>query len=128
MKSQELSFFDPLKFRSEAKEAAAKALVNIAKQYGGACYMAGGSLKRTAKAHEGAIILTPDHSFKGGSHNRPLYLEANVNSLSVKRARVDNGSSVNLMPLSTFKAAKIPDRYLIPQPIVLCFQDSALTQ
>ena len=40
-------------------------------------------------------------------HRRPLYLVAPINQIPIKRALVDTGTSINLIPLSTLKAARI---------------------
>ncbi|PON46362.1 Aspartic peptidase domain containing protein, partial [Trema orientale] len=56
-----------------------------------------------------------DSQVSNFSHNKPLYVEAVVNELKFKRALVDNGSSVNIMPWQTFKAADIPENRLITQ-------------
>ena len=36
-------------------------------------------------------------------HRRPLYLAASINQIPIKRALVDKGASVNLIPLSTLQ-------------------------
>lgn len=38
-------------------------------------------------------------------HNRPLYLEASINQIPIKRALFDIDTSVNLIPLSMLQAA-----------------------
>ena len=43
-------------------------------------------------------------------HRRPLYLAASINQISIKRAFVDTGAFVNLIPLSTLKAVGISER------------------
>ena len=43
-------------------------------------------------------------------HRRPLYLAASINQIPIKRALVDTGASVNLIPLSTLQAAGISER------------------
>ena len=43
-------------------------------------------------------------------HRRPLYLAASINQISIKRALVNTGASVNLIPLSTLQAAGILER------------------
>ena len=43
-------------------------------------------------------------------HRRPLYLEASINQILIKRALVDTGASVNLIPLSTLQAVGISER------------------
>ena len=43
-------------------------------------------------------------------HRRPLYLAASINQIPIKRALVDTGASVNLIPLSTLQATGISER------------------
>ena len=43
-------------------------------------------------------------------HRRPLYLAASINQIPIKRALVDTGASVNLIPLSTLQAVGISKR------------------
>ena len=43
-------------------------------------------------------------------HKRPFYLAASINQIPIKRALVDTGASVNLIPLSTLQAAGISKR------------------
>ena len=41
-------------------------------------------------------------------HRRPFYLTAFINQIPIKRALVNTGTSVNLIPLSTLQAIEIP--------------------
>ena len=43
-------------------------------------------------------------------HRRPLYLAASINQIPIKRALVDTGASVNLIPLNTLQALGISER------------------
>ena len=43
-------------------------------------------------------------------HGRPLYLAASINQIPIKRALVDTGASINLIPLSTLQVAGISKR------------------
>ena len=43
-------------------------------------------------------------------HRKPLYLEASINQIPIKRALVDTGASVNLILLSTLQATGISER------------------
>ena len=43
-------------------------------------------------------------------HKRSLYLAASMNQIPIKRALVDTGASVNLIPLSTLQATGISER------------------
>ena len=52
---------------------------------------------------EGMEVGHPDH-------RRPLYLATSINQIPIKRALVDIGASVNLIPLSTLQAAGILEK------------------
>ena len=43
-------------------------------------------------------------------HKRPLYLAASINQISIKRALVDTGAFINLIPLSTLQVEGISER------------------
>ena len=43
-------------------------------------------------------------------HRRPLYLAASINQIPIKRALVDIGASINLIPLNTLQATGISER------------------
>ena len=43
-------------------------------------------------------------------HRRPLYLAASINQIPIKRALVDTGACVNLIPLSILQATGISER------------------
>ncbi|KAF7807342.1 Retrotransposon, unclassified-like protein [Senna tora] len=82
------AFFDLLKFDEDAKAQAALSIVEIAQNMGG---------KRKAK-----------HA----NHNRPLYVEAEIAGLKVRRAMVDGGSSVNIIPYSVLKKTNYPEHLM----------------
>ena len=44
------------------------------------------------------------------NHWRPLYLATSINQISIERALVDTGASVNLIPLSILQVAGISER------------------
>ena len=43
-------------------------------------------------------------------HRRPLYIVASINQIPIKRALVDIGASINLIPLNTLQAIGISER------------------
>ena len=43
-------------------------------------------------------------------HRRPLYLAAFINQIPIKRALVNTGAFINLIPLSTLQATRISER------------------
>ena len=61
---------------------------------------------------ESIEITFSDEDMKVGypDHKRPFYLPASINQIPIKRALVDTGSSVNLIPPSTLQAAGISER------------------
>ena len=44
------------------------------------------------------------------NHKRPLYLVASIDQIPIKKALIDTGASVNLIPLSTLQVARISER------------------
>ena len=65
-----------------------------------------------ALLQESTEITFSDEGMEVGylEHRRPLYLAAFINQIPIKRALVDIGASVNLIPLSTLQAAGILER------------------
>ena len=65
-----------------------------------------------ALLQESTEITFSDEDMEVGypDHRRPLYLAASINQIPIKRALVDTGASVNLIPLSTLQAAGISKR------------------
>ena len=57
-------------------------------------------------------ITFSDEDMKVGylDHRKSLYLVASINQIPIKRALVDIGASVNLIPLSTLQVAGISER------------------
>ena len=60
-----------------------------------------------ALLQESTEITFSDEDMEVGypDHRRPLYLAASMNQIPIKRALVDTGASVNLIPLSTLQEA-----------------------
>ena len=50
-------------------------------------------------------------------HRRSIYLAASINQIPIKRALVDTGASVNLIPLSTLQAARILEKKIEGYPM-----------
>ena len=83
---------------------ATKALVSIALGVGVECLT---TETRTDKAflQDTNEIIFSDEDIEVGylDHRRPLYMAAYINQIPIKRALVDTGASINLIPLSTLK-------------------------
>ena len=50
-------------------------------------------------------------------HSKPLYIATQINNVHIRRALVDIGASLNLIPTSTLKAARIPFSRIAGAPI-----------
>ena len=61
---------------------------------------------------ESTEITFSDEDMEVGypDHKRPLYLAASINQILIKRALVDIGAFVNLIPLNTLQATGISER------------------
>ncbi|CAL2247408.1 unnamed protein product [Prunus armeniaca] len=101
------SLFDQLGFGPQAREAAAVALMNISAGANPHCFTA--QPQRSFLENDNAIVFTDeDMEVPYPDHRRPLYLEGQINDVFIRRALVDTGSSVNILPLSVLTAAGIP--------------------
>ena len=88
---------------------ATKALVSISPRAGVECLTAEARTDRAFLQDTNEITFS-DEGMEVGypDHKRPFYLAATINQIPVKRALVDMGASINLIPLSTLQAARIP--------------------
>ena len=79
-----------------------EALVSIASEAGVEC-LSTEMPEDKALLQESTKITFSNEDMEVGhpDHRRPLYLAASINQISIKRALVDTGASVNLIPLST---------------------------
>ncbi|KAJ1397122.1 hypothetical protein SESBI_32028 [Sesbania bispinosa] len=85
--------FGQLGLHREAQQEAAKALVGIIKNHGGELGAINAPLTRLARSHTSAIVFRePVLQGLEFCHNKPLYVEASIEGLKVRRALVDNGS------------------------------------
>ncbi|CAL8992938.1 unnamed protein product, partial [Prunus brigantina] len=101
------SLFDQLGFGPQAREAAAVALMNISAESNSYCFTA--QPQGSFLGNDNAIVFTDeDMEVPYQDHRRPLYLEGQINDVLIRRALVDTGSSVNILPLSVLTAAGIP--------------------
>ncbi|CAL9001582.1 unnamed protein product, partial [Prunus brigantina] len=101
------SLFDQLGFGPQAREAAAVALMNISAESNSHCFTA--QPQGSFLGNDNAIVFTDeDMEVPYPDHRRPFYLEGQINDVFIRRALVDTGSSVNILPLSVLTAAGIP--------------------
>ncbi|KAJ1397146.1 Ribonuclease H domain [Sesbania bispinosa] len=88
---------------------AAKALAKVIQSKGGELSAMNAPLTRLARSHATAIIFREPAVIESGfCHNRPLYVEAKIEGIKVRRALVDNGSGVNILPTHLFRMLNIP--------------------
>ena len=105
------NLFDQLRLTTKERRIATEALVSIAS---GARveYLSAEILEDRVLLQESTEIMFSDEDMEVGypDHRRPLYLAASINQIPIKRALVDTGASVNLIPLSTLQATGISER------------------
>ena len=96
------SLFNQLGFGPEARNAVTEALITIAAESGATCFTAEAHASRAFLESTNAItFMDEDMEVQYQDHRRPLYLFAVVKDVQVRRALVDTGSCLNLIPLST---------------------------
>ncbi|EOY03309.1 H0502G05.11 protein [Theobroma cacao] len=101
-------FFDQLGFSEEARKEAAISLVQIAGEQYGECNLIERPMGKMVGAYKNAIVFTEaDMCTPHPYHNKPLYVESTINGYPIRRTFIDDGSSVNLIPLSTLKAVNM---------------------
>uniref|UniRef100_A0A2N9GRN7 RNA-directed DNA polymerase n=1 Tax=Fagus sylvatica TaxID=28930 RepID=A0A2N9GRN7_FAGSY len=112
------SLFNQLGFGPEARNAATEALITIAAESGATCFTAEAHASRAFLETTNAITFTDeDMEVQYPDHRRPLYLSAVVKDVQVRRALVDTGSCLNLIPLSTLQAASVPQQKIQGSPM-----------
>ncbi|CAL2266942.1 unnamed protein product [Prunus armeniaca] len=81
--------------------------MNISAESNPHCFTA--QPQRSFLENDNAIIfIDEDMKVPYPDYRRPLYLEGQINDVFIKRALVDTGSSVSILPLSILTAAGIP--------------------
>uniref|UniRef100_A0A2N9EST4 RNA-directed DNA polymerase n=1 Tax=Fagus sylvatica TaxID=28930 RepID=A0A2N9EST4_FAGSY len=112
------SLFNQLGFGPEARNAATEALITIAAESGATCFTAEAHASRAFLETTNAITFTDeDMEVQYPDHRRPLYLSAVIKNVQVRRALVDTGSCLNLIPLSTLQAVDLPHRKIQGSPM-----------
>ena len=103
--------FDQLGLTAKERKIATEALVSIASGVRVECLSAE-VLNDRALLQELAEITFSNEDMEVGylDHRRPLYMAASINQIPIKKALVDTGASINLIPLSTLQATRISER------------------
>jgi hypothetical protein len=100
------SLFNQLGLNPKARTAAIEAIMAIAADSGAHCFTVEAHASRTFLETTNAITFTDeDIEVQYLDHRRPLYLSAAINEVQARRALVDTGSCINLIPLNTIQAA-----------------------
>uniref|UniRef100_A0A2N9GBJ4 Integrase catalytic domain-containing protein n=1 Tax=Fagus sylvatica TaxID=28930 RepID=A0A2N9GBJ4_FAGSY len=93
-------------------------IMAIAADSGAHCFTAETHASRAFLETTNAITFTDeDMEVQYPDHRRPLYFSATINEVQVRRALVDNGSCINLIPLSTIQVAKISQKKIQGAPM-----------
>ena len=112
------SLFNQLGLNLEARTAATEAIMSIAAEFGTHCFTAEAHASRAFLETTNAITFTDeDMDVPYPDHRRPLYLAATINEVQVRRALVDTGSCINLVPLSTLQVAEISQKKIQGAPL-----------
>uniref|UniRef100_A0A2N9EI75 Uncharacterized protein n=1 Tax=Fagus sylvatica TaxID=28930 RepID=A0A2N9EI75_FAGSY len=112
------SLFDQLGLNHEARMATTEAIMSIVAESGTHCFTAEAHASRAFLETTNAITFTDeDMDVPYPDHRRPLYLAATINEVQVRRALVDTGSCINLVPLSTLQAAGISQKKIQGAPM-----------
>ena len=94
--------FDQLGLMAKERKIATEALVNITSGARTECLSVEVADDRDLLQELSEITFSNEDMKMGyPDHRRPFYLAASINQICIKRALVDTGASVNLIPLST---------------------------
>ena len=112
------SLFNLLGLNPEARIAATEAIMAIAADSRAHCFTVETHASRAFLETTNAITFTnEDMKIQYPDHRRPLYLSATINEVQVRRALVDIGSYINLIPLSTIQTAEISRKKIQGEPM-----------
>ena len=105
------NLFDQLGLIAKERKIATEALVSIAPGARVECLSIEMPEDRALQQESTEITFSSEDMEVGHpDHRRPLYLATSINQIPIKRALVDTGAFVNLIPLSTLQAAGISER------------------
>ncbi|KAF8391864.1 hypothetical protein HHK36_022202 [Tetracentron sinense] len=116
------SFMDHMAFSEAARHDLAHTFTKIVDRQGEEYFKADSIIRQppTPKPtlHRAAITFTnADMLAPRSDHNRPLYITATLNGITVRQVFIDPGSSINLLTLSTVKSINLPMNCITPQSI-----------
>ena len=112
------ALFNQLEFNEEVRKAATETLVSIAFDSRTHCLTTEAHASKAFLETTNAITFTNEvMEVQHPDHSRPLYTAAQINGVHIRRALVDTGASLNLVPASTLQAAEIPLNRITGTPI-----------
>ncbi|KAL4275338.1 hypothetical protein AHAS_Ahas20G0097200 [Arachis hypogaea] len=95
--------FNQLSLEPHIQKVVARALIGVVQKHEKSFGGVNAPLTRLEKAHANALVFRDPDLFNGEFyHNKPLYVEAMVEGIKVRRALVDAGSGVNIIPTHIF--------------------------
>ena len=104
------NLFNQLELIANERRIATKALVSIASRAGVECLTVETRADRAFQRDANEITFSDEDMEVGYlDHGRPLYLVPSINQIPIKRALVDTGTLVNLIPFSTLQAVEISE-------------------
>ena len=97
-----------MEFTANERKIAIEVLLNIALGSKAGCFAIEARANRAFLKSTSAITFTNEEmEVKYLDHKRPLYLAASINQILIKRAFVDMGALVKLVPTCTLEGAGI---------------------
>ena len=103
------SMFNQLELGPKARNAAIEAIIAIVANSWTTCFTAKAHASHTFLETTNAATFTDeDMEVLYPDHQRPLYVFTVIKDVQVRRALVDIGSCLNLIPRSTLKTTNIP--------------------
>jgi hypothetical protein len=106
-------FFDQLELKKDARVEATKAIIRAAERQ--ECMQIDPKVPKFCKEGINKISFSEADKELRQLSNRPLYVTALVNGYEVKRAFIDNGSSLNIMPYKVFQTLGVPEKKIVPR-------------
>ena len=107
------NLFDQQELTTNERRMAMKALVNIASRVGVECFAAEARVDKAFLQDTNEMTFSnednEDMEVGYSNYRRPLYLAASINQIPIKRALVNTGTSMNLIPLSMLLAIGTPE-------------------
>ena len=112
------NLFDQLELTANKRRMATKALVSLTLRAWVKCLTSETKSNRTFLEDTYEITFSDeDIEVRYSDHKRPLYLVASINQIPIKRALVDSGALINLIPFSTLQAVGILKNKILGHPM-----------